>query len=56
MVQPMMPNQDLLLVPSKEVLSRPQLDNVLSREIGSYHILVHLLLVDGELGWGFSWR
>ena len=51
MVQPVMPKQNLPIVPYQEVLGRPQLGHVLSRDLGSYHILVQLLQVGGELVW-----
>ena len=34
MVQPVVPNQNLPLIPSKEVLGGPQIDHVLSCELG----------------------
>ena len=45
MVQPVVPNQELPIVPSHKVLSWPLLDHVLSREIGSYHLFLNLLQI-----------
>ena len=47
MVQPIIPNQEIPLVPPQEFLGRPQLDHVLTRDIESYHTLVKFIKVDG---------
>ena len=51
MVQTMVPNQNVPLVLSQEAIVGLQLGYVLPRDLGSYHILVQLFQVCGELGW-----
>ena len=51
MVHPNMKKQDLPLVPSQNVIGWTQIGQVLPRELGSDHIIFHLLQVGGELRW-----
>ena len=54
MVQPVVPSQNFPLVPSQEVLNRPQLGHFLTCGLGYYHVHVRLLQVIGNLGWDLS--
>ena len=54
MVQPVVPNQDIPLISSQKVLSRPQLGHVLPHDIGYCGIFVHLLQVGEDSGWALS--
>ena len=51
MVQYVVPNQNLPIVLYQEILGVPQLGNILPIETVSYHILLNLLQVGGELEW-----
>ena len=51
MVWNVVPNQELPLVPSQEVLSLPHLVHVLPHELVSYRIFVRPLQVGGYLVW-----
>ena len=50
MVQPVVPNQELPIVPPQKVLGSPQIGYFLPCEIGSSHIFVHLFQAGGDLG------
>ena len=49
MVQPVMKNQDIPIVPSQEVLGGPKLGHVLPHDTIPYHIFPHSLQVGGQL-------
>ena len=55
MVQPVVPNQELPLIPSQKILGWPHLGHILPHELGYYYIFVHLLQYGGDLGWSIGW-
>ena len=54
MVQPVVPNHNLPLVLSQEVLGVPQIGNILPSELVSYHIIFQFIQAGGELEWDLS--
>ena len=55
MVHPVVPNQELPLTPSQEILGWPQLYHVLHSDLVSNHIIFHVFKMGGKLWLYFGW-